>query len=453
MQSVPKIVTDRLQVAPAVKTHPDADLLTAFSERTLAERDRALVLQHLAACSDCRDIVVLALPEPEAVDQVLAPAPRYGFAWPAQRWALIAAGIIAIGSLGLITYRKSTHAPTTAYLAPPKTIKQAEGQAPVLTAESTSRKQNNHGGAAPAVVLSPDRVAKSSPAASAAQQLGRAGLNLVPATHGPKAQWQNNFQANNAQNYSFQKTPVPLAASPRQPPNAFLEADTSAPATAQAASVQSQPAQSELQAQDREALALPAQGMPLQPSAGGQAQAVVRAKDSGTVVFGQSKVAVGSVPPPPASGSFAMAPPNASWTITAGGLERSLDQGKTWQNVDVHNAPAAASYGGSLDQPAGRAAAIADDKKISAQQAALPTVFRAVAANGAEVWAGGSNGALYHSVDAGGHWERVVPSSAGNSLTGDVITLDFPDSLHGRVATSTGEIWVTRNAGETWQKQ
>src|ERR1700758_5331321 len=51
MQNVPNIVRDRLKAATAV-SHPDADTLTAFSERLLPGAERAVVLEHLARCGD-----------------------------------------------------------------------------------------------------------------------------------------------------------------------------------------------------------------------------------------------------------------------------------------------------------------------------------------------------------------------------------------------------------------
>ena len=62
MQNVPKIVRERLKAAPPATEHPDANALTAFAERVLPERERALVFDHLARCGDCRDVVALALP-------------------------------------------------------------------------------------------------------------------------------------------------------------------------------------------------------------------------------------------------------------------------------------------------------------------------------------------------------------------------------------------------------
>jgi photosystem II stability/assembly factor-like uncharacterized protein len=60
---------------------------------------------------------------------------------------------------------------------------------------------------------------------------------------------------------------------------------------------------------------------------------------------------------------------------------------------------------------------------------------------------------LYHSSDAGDHWLRVAPVSSGAMLTGDIVSLEFADLQHGKILTSTGEIWTTSDDGQTWQKQ
>jgi photosystem II stability/assembly factor-like uncharacterized protein len=96
------------------------------------------------------------------------------------------------------------------------------------------------------------------------------------------------------------------------------------------------------------------------------------------------------------------------------------------------------------------------NKNQSGQQMAKATpsipVFRAVSANGLEVWAGGSAGMLYHSADGGQQWTRVVPSASGVSLTGDVVGIAFADPQHGKIQTSTFELWTTTDAGQTWHK-
>ncbi|MGC1450409.1 MAG: hypothetical protein WA830_10260, partial [Candidatus Sulfotelmatobacter sp.] len=140
------------------------------------------------------------------------------------------------------------------------------------------------------------------------------------------------------------------------------------------------------------------------------------------------------------------------WTISpSGGLQRSFDQGNTWQDVDVNANSASYTSATSLEVAAktSRAKAKASGQTLKRQTA--PLTFRTVVAAGAEVWAGGS--ALYHSQDAGNHWTLVVPASAGAMLTGDIVSLEFPDSQHGKLSTSTAEVWTTADNGQTWQKR
>src|SRR5215472_19210117 len=102
MENVPKIVMQRLQAQTAAVGHPDADLLTAFAERLLGETERNHVLEHLAGCRECRDVVALALPAEQPVIEVARPARGLWLTWPRLRWGLAAAGVIVVGSLGLL---------------------------------------------------------------------------------------------------------------------------------------------------------------------------------------------------------------------------------------------------------------------------------------------------------------------------------------------------------------
>jgi hypothetical protein len=120
------------------------------------------------------------------------------------------------------------------------------------------------------------------------------------------------------------------------------------------------------------------------------------------------------------SNAFIPANLTPRWTLSSDGtLQRSLDSGRTWQTIPVSS----------------------------------PTIFRALAANGLDIWVGGAGGALFHSSDAGQHWIQVRPVVNGETLTDDIIGVEFTDTLHGKLTTSSEETWITADAGQTWRKQ
>jgi TonB family protein len=59
--------------------HPDLNLLAAFAEHTLTEKERAAVIAHLGECADCRQLLVLADSSGAAEDRALG----NGFWWHA----------------------------------------------------------------------------------------------------------------------------------------------------------------------------------------------------------------------------------------------------------------------------------------------------------------------------------------------------------------------------------
>ncbi len=114
---VPKMVYDRLQAAVPERVHPDADLLTAFTEQRLSVTERDSVLEHLALCGDCRDVIALALPAPDivaapvaneteadrAVSRAGVPARHQRrFAWPSLPWTALAAGVAVVAAVLLL---------------------------------------------------------------------------------------------------------------------------------------------------------------------------------------------------------------------------------------------------------------------------------------------------------------------------------------------------------------
>ncbi|MGA3347909.1 MAG: YCF48-related protein [Candidatus Sulfotelmatobacter sp.] len=106
MHHVPKFALRRLQTTtPTAGSHPDANLLTAFAERSLAGREHEIVMEHLAACGNCRQLVAIALPETEVM-AARAVVRSGGFCWPVLRWGTLAAGIFLIVSLGIVVQHR-----------------------------------------------------------------------------------------------------------------------------------------------------------------------------------------------------------------------------------------------------------------------------------------------------------------------------------------------------------
>jgi hypothetical protein len=114
-------------------------------------------------------------------------------------------------------------------------------------------------------------------------------------------------------------------------------------------------------------------------------------------------------------------PSSAIWTIDSPGnqVQRSLDNGKTWEPVRIAD-------------------------RIN---------FQSVATSGTHIWAGGDAGALYYSADSGGHWERVMVADGESQLTGAITGIDAPTPGQVRVTTAAGEQWVSTDSGLHWTRK
>src|SRR6266851_1689197 len=105
MEQLPKIVQRHLQGTAKPGVHPDPDLLAAFAEKSLNDRERSQVLQHLADCADCRDVVSLAMPE---IESTLAPGAESSrwLSWPVLRWGALAACVVVVSAAVTLHYER-----------------------------------------------------------------------------------------------------------------------------------------------------------------------------------------------------------------------------------------------------------------------------------------------------------------------------------------------------------
>ncbi len=486
MQSAPNIVRERLKARPPDGNHPDADVLTAFAERSLPELERAVVLEHVARCGDCRDVIALALPETEAALPVPTPVRTPWLTWPALRWGLVAAGIVLVAAFGLFQFqRRSEPSSFVAKQSLPEAVAPTSRTEAAASTNQTVREQIERGkdspgelsddslstGRAKAMLVAPKAALNSQPpppslatgAAAHGAVGGTAGSALGRYVQGgPRlpAQWQ---QAGPARvQVSVPAAPSAVAQQQSQNPVA-----NNLPAVSETVEVQASAPQMETEE---------ASTSTRQAQSSGQQSTAGQTSDESAFKVDKAKAATASsaetVQITSSAPRVSMAAPAARmetvipdaravpprWTITAaGGLQRSFDQGNSWQTVDVNAAPLLSANAASLESVENSRAlkrAQKQEKKRSKVAAATPApVFRAVAATGMQVWAGGLSGMLYHSVDAGTQWIRVVPVSGETALTGDIVALDFSDAQHGKITTSSAEVWSTADAGQTWQKQ
>src|SRR6202166_5102089 len=152
MQDVPKIVLRRLPELAAGELHPNADVLTAFAEQSLGETERARVMEHLARCGACREVVEIALPPDEAVavSPSTSPTGRSWVSWPVLRWGVVVAGVMLVTSAGVLQYRHSRQQPATlvSKLMPQQRAAETNAQNPLppsSASEPTLRPQSETG--------------------------------------------------------------------------------------------------------------------------------------------------------------------------------------------------------------------------------------------------------------------------------------------------------------------
>jgi hypothetical protein len=411
MRNIPHIVRERLK-AGAVGGHPDADVLTAFAELSLSKPDRATVLTHLASCANCREIVALALPPIQDLASASVAPHRSWFTWPAFRWGFATAGVAVI-ALGVVEFEhhRPAHSATIARQVPPAPIS-AETQTETQPAQP---------------IRAPEQTVASKATTTATKRVARLGATEPRLRHVPAeshAQIPHRLQGQ------------PALVAKQLAPNPPASASQMVEVQAQNAPVNAQAADAQI------AKAAPADGSAAQFFS--NSLPLTRAKPADIE--------------PLQTGNSAAVLATPRWSITAvGSLQRSLDQGKTWQDIDV-NAGTPTVPSGAATVVGGLLKSTAVNQKsmpapLAGKVSTAPIFFRTVTAAGNEVWAGGSSAALFHSIDGGDHWARVLPSSSDAVLTGDVVSVDFSDAQHGTVTTSTPEIWSTTDGGQTWQKQ
>jgi hypothetical protein len=455
MTEVPKIVYDRLRAALPEQAHPDADLLTAFAEQALSAAEREGVLQHLALCEDCRDVVALALPAADitpprtadendvrtTVSQVGSRAPRkLSLAWPTLRWAALAAGAVVAAAVLLVHPGKLNQA------TPPSANQQVATAAPPASSPKiASSSVPSSSVPSPPIATSPTDqsafLAKTDEAQPKSElQLFKklkAGQVVMPS---PQAESGRLLADNKKDSGQADKLSAPADRT-----RAFDYDARSSQAATETVEVSGATAAVSREPSAENAL------VARNETPRNDAPAIEKAKPALQEMEGseEQKAQAAAVPGPAKSlarnvmSTVKLASPasptqahNVTWAITGGVLQRSVDSGQSWQDA-LH-----------ADHP-----------------------LLCYASRDEDVWAGGQAGTLFHSANSGVTWAQVQPSVKARQLSSDITHIEVRNNevrneelrrdlrYHARrpgeilLSTSNNEIWSSADGGKTWAKK
>ena len=435
---VPKIVYDRLrasgpQGSPPAQAHPDADVLTAFAEQALSASERDGILEHLARCGDCRELLALALPPVDIVaapiavetDADRATASRAGapaphklnlawptLAWPTLRWAALAAGVAVAAAVLLVHPGKLNQAVLPSANRQVAAVPQASGPQ-IATSPAAS---------SPVATPSTDQLAvlakteepQPKPELRASKKLktGQAAMPPHPPEYGM------SLADNKKDSSQADKAPAAPSAGARasnyEAPMG-RGANETVEVSGATVGVETESSSLKVMAQN-EMPVVKAKPAP-QGIEGNRLQKAEAPAGPGTAMLQTRNVMSKSAAKLTSSASPALAH-NAPWAITAGVLQRSLDSGQSWQEAL------------RADHP-----------------------LLCYASRDQDVWAGGQAGTLFHSADSGVTWLRVQPSIRTLPLTSDITHIDVRGAAEVVISTSNHEIWSSADSGKTWDKK
>lgn len=417
--------------SPATAEHPDANLLTAFAEKTLTAKERELVIKHLVGCSQCREQLALAFPpEAPAAQPVGTPihAPAW-LAWPSVRWGAVVAALGCALVVLILHHPEKPREVAVSQLPPARAAAGgSEKTSPPLAKTSAEPAQPGASAFEPAEpsgslgrggVEGRQRSRKTYSISEGLTQAKSGLASEASAPPGPASAGAAPLRAVRAapefapgvsagRPVAARGGQAPAARSPEASPKAAQ------PAKAILAGAEAGPAESPVdkkaQASAPSGAMIPVEAEP-RPSAGLTANAL--RTSNGLWQAGRMAKSF-------SAGGHIQATPgtqNVHWSISSSArIQRSLDGGRTWEELHIDDA----------------------------------VVFRVVTAFGGDVWAGGSKGAVYYSDDGGAHWVRVTLSAGGP--TDAIVGITFSDRQHGSITTATGNQWTTTDGGRHWAR-
>ena len=508
MPELPKIAQRRLEMALAGGQnlsggpHPDADLLTGFVERNLAAPEREKVMEHLATCGECREVVALSVSQPEHGEEI-GSLGRPAAAW--MRWKMWRFGMgtaVAALLVGAFLFIRMEIGPEERQVATVTPVNEAE--------PANQKKATNN-------VAEVDKVSRT-PSAAAQQPSGATNEHKARVDAAKRAEPSNlavleeknagvrKDQAGAANKFEegAAKTQTAAAQGTRGE-NAYATAPTmnrnrgsvdqialagqqvraddrakqpigSNETTAQGTTVNGALSGDALSAsaskRSRVAASSDAIGTgtanPVKTMSKVQANAPASALTAG-VSGGSQQTAADAIPPQSADSGRRQSElkaqpgvPLSSKQVPPEEVRVAQDAAVSGRTTSQLRQPASQSsagqsptsqsrwkvLNGKLQTSSGSGALHSPWKDVRvANGVKLRTLFVRNSPLGSSIWVGGDAGALYHSENQGTSWTQVK----GN-WTGDIVSLRFNSLQEGELGTSTQEKWTTADAGATWRK-
>jgi len=395
MSKMPYIVWSRLgrKMPQSAGAHPDANLLAAFAEHALLEKEVAAVTAHLAECADCREYLAVAF----AVEEREIPAaarPSTGTNWFREwRWIASAAAACCVVAAALQYYG-----------APPAVVRSTRLKSMNVSSEAI---------APPAV--EPAKTRTETPAvALASAQRSKVESSSITKPEAPVLMAEKKDVAPQ----DLAPPPLPSAPPVQATESAQINRSLETPKV---------DAVSSFVEPERSVASQPApRRQELSASSPGTSAALPKLRSTSGFIAGTAlRAAAGNKA---ALKTQTRELPVALWSINAspdtagishGVVQRSTDKGQTWEIVPL-------------------------SERVS---------FRAVAASGLEVWAGGSEGRLFHSSDGGSNWVEINVAGESSKLKADIVRIDVRDRSHVAVTAASGERWASRDGGGYWTRE
>ena len=493
MQEISSSLRQRLRARPEPTVHPDPDLLTAYVEQSLPSPERSQVVQHLADCSYCREIVSLSLSqiEAEAPQEVAAASGRSRWWIPAYRWAAVAATVAIAATLVIEKPWQARFIRPEPVSTLSDNVQPASSNRPSVATPTGSQPATNAPDSTPAGDR--NQTAKTETASAPAKP-----SQHVTGAGGPVTSEDRSLKANErlagisgGAVSGPRQAPALMPAPPPVPPKPVQAVNAQAAPVAQT-SYAYKDAQPDYVKQDyvnksflsnQAADVITAESSTLPPEAPSPKAAPnerAAGKDPRKLreeALAASEMDVPVVPPATDAGQ---APSGTDNTLAkSGGFKlRSKVQEAVTKTIETAKKVATGKSAGSSGQgfaSAGFIASPADADQGTAKKPAQavhwsitsdgrllrssdvgqwhqvvtqnPDVqFRVVQPHGSEVWAGGNHGTLIHSWNAGVNWSQM---NLPDSSTSDVTAISIDDD-NVQVKTSNGQTFVSNDHGKTW---